>query len=69
MKKLECKLEEAYQHMKPYMGKEETSELLNMCKYCERWVGDTHNYNECRNMPCFINWLGYAYLKWETSWE
>ncbi len=69
MDELERKLEEAYQHMKPYIDKEVSPELLSMCRYCERWVGYAHDYEECRSMPCFRNWLGYAYLKWETSCE
>ncbi len=69
MDKLERKLEEVYQHMKPYMDKENASELFAMCKYCEIWAGDAHDYEDCRNKPCFKNWLGYAYLQWETSYK
>ncbi len=52
--------------MKPYIDEENAPELFAMCKYCERWARDTHDYDKCRNMPCIKNWLGYTYRKWET---
>ena len=69
-KELDRKLEEAYQHMIPYMDKENAPELIAMCENCRFWSSDEkHYYDECRNRPCFINWLGLAYLKWEVSNE
>lgn len=68
--RLEPKLEEVYQHMKPYMNRTESvPELVAMCQHCERWTGCNHNYEKCRDMPCFKNWLGYAYLEWTTGCE
>ena len=62
------KLEEAYAHIKPYIKNE--SELFEMCMTCECWNGkDKHDYDECRNKPCFRFWLAFVYLHWETSWE
>lgn len=69
MERLERKLEEAYQHMKPYMDEGNAPELFAMCKRCGKWCGTSHDYEECRDTPCFKNWLGYSYLRWETSWE
>lgn len=66
-KNVERKLEEAYQHMIPYMDKECAPELFDMCTNCERWMGKGHDYKVCRARPCFINWLGLAYLQWETN--
>ena len=61
------KLDESYQHIKPYLASQEI--LKDMCSYCERYCGGDHNYEECLNMPCFKCFLGYSYLAWETSWE
>lgn len=69
MDRVERKLEEAYQHMKPYLNTESAPELFAMCNLCEKWDGKAHDFSGCRNMPCFKCWLGLAYLKWETSYE
>ncbi len=55
--------------MRPYMDRENSPELFEMCTGCEAWCGDTHDYTECEGKACFRNWLAYAYLKWATSWE
>ena len=60
-------LEEVYQRnirCKGSFSKEESPELYNMCKHCEQYCGEKHNYIECRNMQCFINWLALEYLDW-----
>lgn len=69
MDAMERKLDEAYRYMKPYMDRENAPELIAMCKCCYKWCGKFHHCEKCRSMPCFKNWLGYAYLKWETSGE
>ena len=69
MTKLERQLEESYNHIKPYISAENTTELFSMCKNCERWCGEEHDYSECRDLPCFKFWLGYEYLKWCNSWD
>ena len=66
-KKMLKKLEESYNHVKPYLKNQKI--LKDMCGHCERYCGEQHDYEECLNMPCFKCFLGYEYLKWETSWE
>ena len=66
-KKMQRKIEESYKHIKPYLDEQKI--LKDMCKYCERYCGKQHDYEECLDMPCFKCYLGYEYLKWETSWE
>lgn len=64
------KLQESWEHINPYMSDESVNgELKEMCKICECWYGAKHDYNECRNKPCFRFWLAYQYLLWVTSWE
>lgn len=68
--KVDEKLQEAWEHVKPHIGQESTNaELRKMCEICEAWGGTEHNYKDCRNKPCFKFWLAYQYLLWETSWE
>ena len=67
MKKTIRQLEEVYQRnirCKGSFSKEESPELYNMCKHCEQYCGEKHNYRECRNVQCFINWLALEYLDW-----
>jgi len=66
-KKFERKIEESYNHIKPYLKDQKI--LKEMCGHCERYCGKEHDYEECLQMPCFRCYLGYAYLEWETSWE
>lgn len=66
-KKFERKIEESYNHIKPYLKDQKI--LAEMCGHCERYCGKEHDYEECRNMPCFKCFLGYSYLQWLTSWE
>lgn len=66
-KKFERKIEESYNHMKPYL---KDQKILNeMCSHCERYCGKEHDYEECLQMPCFRCYLGYAYLHWKTAFE
>ena len=68
MKNTERQLKECYEHIKPYMDSEETTkELREMCKRCDSYCGSEHDYEECREKPCFRFWLGYEYLKWVNS--
>lgn len=64
--KVNSKLKEAYIHAKPYI---QHGELKEMCKNCECWLGKDHDYEECKDKPCFRFWLAFVYLHWETSWE
>ena len=68
-RKVKDKLDECWGHIHNYIGEPHTPELIAMCKNCENWCGKEHNYEECREKPCFICWLGLEYLMWETSWE
>ena len=66
-KKMQRKIEESYNHIKPYLNEQEI--LRDLCSWCEKYNGYKHNYEECLDMPCFKCFLGYSYLEWETSWE
>lgn len=65
-KKTERQLEEVYQSRLPYLNyKDECEELHNMCMTCDKFCGiKKHDYTECRNNQCFVNWLGLEYLDW-----
>jgi len=65
--KVDRKLQEAYDHIKPYM--KEQKSLSELCKQCEGWMGGYHDYEECRDKMCFKCWLAMVYLEWETSYE
>lgn len=65
--KMKKKLEESYNHIKPYLKDQEI--LRDLCSWCERYNGRKHDYEECLDMPCFKCYLGYEYLRWQTSWE
>lgn len=64
-KSVENKIEEAYNHIKPYI--KYSGELKSMCSNCEKYCGDEHDYSECRNLNCFKFYLSYVYLNWEDS--
>lgn len=69
-KKVKDKLSETEQHMKPYMDDmNETEELRAMCKNCEGYCGNQHDYSECRDKWCYKFWLAYEYLEWSSSYE
>lgn len=64
------KRDEVYEHKKPYLNDNGTMEdLLPLCERCEQWCGKEHNYEECRNEPCFELWLSNEYLWWYYSWK
>ena len=68
--RIERKLEESYKHIKPYLNhKNEVGILHEMCGRCEKYVGNDHDFAECRNEPCFICFLGFEYMCWEDSFE
>lgn len=64
--KTKRQLQEVYENHKPYMNSEDCcEELHDMCKNCEKFCGvKKHDYEECKELPCFRNWLGLAYLDW-----
>lgn len=69
-KKTEQQLEEAYDNFKPYLNtKGGCQELHEMCKNCEKFCGiKKHDYEECKKLACFRNWLGLAYLDWSNGY-
>lgn len=66
-KKVNKKLEEAYEMEKPYM--KENQLLKELCTRCEKYKGQEHNYEECQDMICFDMFLATEYLLWATAWE
>lgn len=65
-------LEEIYQKYLPYMNdftKEEFPELYGMCKNCEKYMGEDHDYKECRDRYCFQGWLAMEYLELVNSYD
>ncbi len=66
-RKVNKKLEEAYEHIKPYMKEDQL--LKELCSQCEKYSGQDHNYEECRNKICFDMYLATTYLLWATAWE
>ena len=63
--KIENQIEEAYNHIKPYI--KDDKELPEMCKNCEHWCGKDHDYDECRDNQCFKFYLAYVYLDWTNN--
>lgn len=43
-------------------------DLLPICERCEQWCGKEHNFEDCRNQPCFELWLSNKYLEWCKAW-
>jgi hypothetical protein len=67
-KKNKSKIEEAYCHIKPYLDRLEcTEELRQMCKNCERYCGEKHDYTHCEDMMCFKFYLSFVFLDWRNS--
>ena len=65
-------VEEVYQRNQRCIGsfsKKESPELYNMCKHCEIYMGYDHDYSECRDQQCFINWLALEYLDWINGYH
>lgn len=70
MNKINEQIEECRKHLKPYMQDEKcTKELRELCKNCETYCGLTHDYEECKDRPCFRFWLGYKYLNWMNAFS
>lgn len=64
---MERRINESYRHIKPYL--KQIDILKDMCSHCEKYCGEEHDYNECLGTPCFTCYLGYEYLKWQSSYE
>ena len=63
MQELERRINESYEHIRLYLNQEEcTKELREMCKNCEKYCGEQHDYEECKDRPCFRFWLCYEYV-------
>ena len=63
------KLEEAYDHIKPYLkDTKSTQPLRAMCQNCSKYNGKDHDFTACRNEPCFMFYLAYEYLEWSGSY-
>ena len=69
--KTKDQLEETYRHIKPYLNSKDCCEELHaMCKECDKFCGiKKHDYEKCKDLPCFKNWLGFEYLEWRNSWS
>ena len=68
-KQTERQIEESYRHIKPYLSDTDEcgKELRKMCEVCEAYYGAEHDWEECRNKPCFKFYLAYEYLEWFNS--
>ncbi len=64
---LERRLQETYEHLMPYLHIDEN--LQRTCANCEYYMGEEHDYSECRHNQCFINYLGLKRLEWEISFR
>lgn len=67
-KKTEQNIADALIHIKPYIWRVETPELFEMCKRCDAFCGQEHDFSECEDRPCFRNWLALVYLDWYNSY-
>lgn len=69
-KETERQIEECYNHIFNYLHNEDTTkELREMCKNCEAYCGSHHDFEECKDRPCFRFWLAYEYLEWNNSYK
>ena len=70
--KTERQLQEVYKRnlhiCKNAFSKEVSPELYEVCKHCEAYTGDRHDYTECRDNQCFKNWLALEYLDWVNGY-
>ena len=64
-KKTKQQIEESYNHIKPYL--KDDTERRDMCLRCECYMAPEHDYEDCRDMPCFRFYLAYKYLEWLNS--
>ena len=61
------KIDEAYDHMKPYF--KEDTKLQTMCAECPHFKSANHSYAECKGKMCFTFYLAYEYLEWSSSYD
>lgn len=62
----ERQIKDDWKRIKPYLNCE-FPELKEMCKRCEEWLGEKHDYMECIDRPCFIFFRCYAYLDFSNT--
>lgn len=63
-------MKESYEHIKPYLNDLDcTKELREMCKHCESFCGNKHNYEDCKDMMCFKFYLAFEYLDWSNGYN
>lgn len=64
--------DEVWERNKPYMDKKDIKEtaedLIPICERCEEWMGEEHDYEQCRNCPAMELWLSNEYLEWCAGW-
>lgn len=69
-KETESNINETYSHIESYLyDLKSTEELREMCKNCEAYCGEQHNYEECRDKMCFKFFLAFRYLEWSNSFR
>ena len=44
-------------------------DLREMCRRCEEWCGEEHDYQECIGRACFTFWRAFYYLDYFLTWE
>jgi len=62
-------LDVSFRHIRTEISPEKTPELLALCRKCEKYSGEAHDYYCCKSEPCFRLFLGYEYLRWEIGEE
>lgn len=65
---LNRRLDDTYQRITPYLNND-FPKLKKMCEICECWYGDEHNYEDCKDKPCFRFFLAYERLHYSIGWE
>lgn len=66
----ENNINEAYENIKQYLDDEEsTKDLRKMCQNCEKYCGEQHDFEECKDLICFKFWLAYEYLEWSNGYD
>lgn len=61
---LECR-----ERIREFMNEESQPELFEMCKTCENFMGEQHDFENCYDRPCFNFWLAFEYLEWVNSYR
>lgn len=67
-KEMNSRLNDTYSRIRPYL-KTECPELKEMCKVCECWYADKHDYEDCKDKPCFRFFLAYKCLHYSIGWK